>query len=56
MATAYVTEAHERRYLDRTILIENITPAYRWEEREKVKKAIEERLYDVFCKYVSSET
>ena len=50
MATAYHTEAHERRYQNRTILIEN----YRWEERETVKKAIEERLYDIFCKYASS--
>ena len=24
------------------------------EEREAVKRAIEERLYDIFCKYVSS--
>ena len=52
MTTAYLTEAHERRYHDRLITIENVTPAYRtWEEREKVKKEIEERLFDVFCKY-----
>ena len=50
MATAYHTEAHERRYQNRTILIENATPVYRWEERETVKKAIEERLYDIFYK------
>ena len=54
MATAYRTEAHERHYHDRTIIIENVVPVYRWEEREAVKKAIEERLYDVFCKYASS--
>ena len=54
MATAYHTEAHERRYQNRTILIENATPVYRWEERDTVKKAIEERLYDIFCKYASS--
>lgn len=53
MATAYYTEAHERRYHSRTILVENATPVYRREEREAVKKAIEERLYDIFCKYVS---
>lgn len=53
MATAYCTEAHERCYHSRTILIENATPVYRREEREAVKKAIEERLYDIFCKYVS---
>lgn len=56
MATAYFTEAHERRYHDRTILIENATPNYRWDERENVKKAIEERLYDIFCKYASSKS
>ena len=58
MATAYCTEAHERCYHSRTILVENATPhhdgVYRREEREAVKKAIEEQLYDVFCKYVSS--
>jgi len=54
MATAYSTEAHERCYHNRTILVENATPVYRWEERKAVKKAIEERLYDIFCKYVSS--
>ena len=55
MATAYCTEAHERCYHSRTILVENATPVYRREEREAVKKAIEERLYDIFCKYVSSK-
>ena len=53
MATAYCTEAHERCYHNRTILVENATPVYRRDEREAVKKAIEERLYDVFCKYAS---
>ena len=44
MTTAYLTEAHERRYHDRIIVIENLTPANQtWEEREKVKKEIEER-------------
>ena len=54
MAAAYLTEAHERRYHDRTIIVENVKPAYRWEERDAVKKSIAERLYDVFCKYASS--
>lgn len=53
MAAAYQTESHERRYHDRTILVENATPVYRWEEREAVKKEIEERLYDVFSQYAS---
>lgn len=54
MATAYHIETRERHYHDRTILVENVTPTYRWEEQEAVKKSIEERLYDVFCKYASS--
>ena len=52
-AAVYSTETHELGYRNRTILIENITPVYRWEEREAVKKAIEEQLYDIFSKYVS---
>ncbi len=53
MAAAYSTETHERRYRGGTILVENAAPVYRWEEREAVKKAIEERLYEIFSKYVS---
>ena len=52
-AAVYSTETHEMGYRNRTILIENITPVYRWEEREAVKKAFEEQLYDIFSKYVS---
>lgn len=51
MTTAYQTESYERHYHNRTITVENVTPTYRWEEQEAVKQAIEERLYDVFCKY-----
>ena len=40
MATAYCTEAHERCYHSRTILVENATPVYRREEREAVKKLL----------------
>lgn len=54
MTLAYSTEAHERQYLDRTILIENRIPKYRPEDRETVKRAIEERLFDIFCQYASS--
>lgn len=54
MTNAYLTETRERRCHDRVITIENVTPAYRtWEEHEKVKKEIEERLFDIFCKYAS---
>lgn len=54
MATAYDSKGHERQYLNRTIRVVNVTPAYRLEERERVKKAIEEQLYDVFRKYALS--
>lgn len=54
MATAFHTETHKLNYHDRTILVENVTPTYLWEEQEAIKKSIEEQLYDVFCKYVSS--
>lgn len=56
MTTTYHTEAHEWQYRDHIILIENKSPNYRGEEREAVKKAIEEQLYEIFCKYVSCET
>ena len=47
-------EAHERQYRNRTIIVENVSPVYRREEREEIKRSIEEQLYDVFCKYMSS--
>lgn len=51
MVAAYQVETHVRQYQDRTFVIENRTPAYRWEERDTVKKDIERRLYEVFRKY-----
>ena len=54
MAGAYHTEAHERQYRNRTIIVENVSPVYRREEQEEIKRSIEEQLYDVFCKYMSS--
>ncbi|MCI8442512.1 MAG: hypothetical protein HFG27_08275 [Provencibacterium sp.] len=51
MAATYDTETFRQRYRDRYILVENLTLVYPQEKREKVKKEIEERLYDVFCKY-----
>lgn len=54
METAYHIETCVQHYHDRTILVENVTPTYRWEEQKAIKKSIEERLYNVFCKYASS--
>ncbi len=51
MTAAYQVETHVRQYQGRAFVIENRTPAYRWEERDTVKKDIEKRLYEVFRKY-----
>lgn len=53
MATACISESHDRPYKERTIRVVNVTPAYRMEERERVKQTISERLFDVFQKYAS---
>lgn len=54
MTNAYLSESHERQCHNQPITIENRTPAYRtWEEREKIKKETEERLFDIFQKYTS---
>lgn len=53
MVAAYQMETHVRQYQDRTLVIENRTPAYRREERDTVKKDIEKRLYEVFRKYAT---
>lgn len=54
MTNIYLTETYERRCNDRMMTIENRTPAYRtWEEKERVKKETEERLFDIFFKYAS---
>lgn len=53
MAEAFDTSTHERPYCGRTILVENVTPVYVEQEREAVKRSIEEQLYEVFCKYMT---
>ena len=54
MATACISESHDRPYQERTIRVVNVTPAYRMEERERVKQVITEQLFEVFQKYASS--
>ncbi len=54
MATAYLSEAHEVQHLGKSILVENLTPSFRPEERNPVKQSIEDQLYDIFCKYTQS--
>ena len=54
MATACSSESHDRPYQKRVIRVVNVTPAYRMEERERVKQVITEQLFEVFQKYASS--
>ena len=54
MATACISESHDRPYQERMIRVVNVTPAYRMEERERVKQVITEQLFEVFQKYASS--
>ena len=54
MATACISESHDRPYQNRMIRVVNVTPAYRMEEREHIKQMISEQLFDVFQKYASS--
>lgn len=54
MATACISESHDRPYQERTIRVVNVTPAYHMEERERVKQVISEQLFDVFQKYALS--
>lgn len=51
VAAAYSVEAHEYRSQDRLIVVENRTPARTREEAEKIKKEVEDQLFDIFCKY-----
>ncbi len=54
--TTYITEAHEKHIRGQVISVVNLTPSFREEQKSAVKKAIEQQLYEIFCKYVSSKT
>ncbi len=54
MAT-YKTESKELILGDNRLTLINLIPDMHWGERNAVKKTIEQQLYDVFCKYVSSK-
>ena len=54
MATTCTTESHDRPYQNRVIRVVNVTPTYRMEDRERIKQAVSEQLFDVFNKYASS--
>lgn len=53
--TTYHAEACERCVRGRTITIVNLTPEFRRDERNAAKISIEQRLYEIFCKYVPSQ-
>jgi len=50
-ALEYRSELKTIPYHGRTITVENLTPVLTAKEREKRKKEIEQRLFDVFSKY-----
>ena len=51
--TTYITETHEKRINGQVISVVNLTPSFREEQKSTVNKAIEQRLYEIFCKYIS---
>ena len=53
--TTYITEAHEERMRGQIISVVNMTPSFREDQKIAVKKVIEQQLYEIFCKYVSSK-
>ena len=53
--TAYRTEAHERCIRGQVISVVNLTPDFRWDEKNAARKFIEQQLYEIFCKYVSGK-
>ena len=53
--TTYITEAHEMRIRGQIISVVNMTPSFREDQKIAVKKVIEQQLYEIFCKYVSSK-
>ena len=50
-AVQYHSETKTALFGGRTITIENLTPVLTPKERERRKKEIEQRLFDVFSKY-----
>ena len=50
--TTYKKEIREQKSNNKIITIINLTPQLSFEERLQVKKNIETKLYDVFCKYL----
>jgi len=53
-AISYNSETKSVPFMGKTIIIENLTPILSSKERERRKREIEKRLYDVFAKYSGS--
>ena len=52
--TTYITEAHEKRVRGQVISVVNLTPNFREDQKSAANKAIEQQLYEIFCKYVKA--
>ena len=52
-ALEYRSEIKTIPFCGRTITVENLTPVLSQKERDKRKREIEQRLFDVFSKYRS---
>lgn len=52
----YITEINKRNIFGRVLTVVNLTPNFSDSEKNSVKKVVEEKLYEVFRKYVSSQT
>lgn len=50
-AVEYKSEVKTVPFGDKTITVENLTPVLTPKEKEKRKREIEQRLFDVFSKY-----
>ncbi len=50
---AYIVKSWKKSIGDRVITITNLTPDLFAEEKQKYKREIEQKLYDVFHKYIS---
>jgi len=50
--TTYKKDSFERKIHNRTVKVVNLTPELSCDKRKEVKKNIEIKLYEVFCKYM----
>ena len=55
-ATQFHSEVTTAQFCGRTITVEHLTPVLTPKEREKRKREIEQRLFDVFSKYRGNGT